>query len=250
MTEEPCILVVDDEENIRNVLERLLVREGYRVLPAGNGRAALDLLAQERVDLILSDIVMPGWNGYQFYERVVREAQWAAIPFIFLTARGMDSDVRYGKELGVDDYVTKPFDRADLLAAVRGSLRRAERVARAAAQRQPPAPSAELPAQGPIRIYEAQHRVEVEGRPVQLSPKEFKLLAALVAQHRRVLNPQELVSHTHDLRLDRDQAASLVRPLVRTLRRKLGYGPGKEGCIATVRGVGYRYAPERAAAGA
>jgi signal transduction histidine kinase len=119
------ILVVEDDiallEGVRDILELA----GYRVLKAGHGREALQVLeTQPPPDLIVSDIMMPRMNGYEFYEAVRARPEWVAIPFIFLSAMGEKSDVRAGKQLGADDYVIKPFDEEDLLVAVGAKLRR------------------------------------------------------------------------------------------------------------------------------
>jgi DNA-binding response OmpR family regulator len=127
------ILVVDDEPNFLDNIRLALEAEGYRVLSAGNGVEALAVLHSQSVDLILADIGMPDMNGYQLYERVRERPQWLTIPFVFLTARKLDSDIRYGKELGVDGYLTKPIRAADLLAVVRGKLRRAQQLVQSTA---------------------------------------------------------------------------------------------------------------------
>ena len=127
------ILVVDDEPNFLDNIRLALEAEGYRVLSAGNGVEALAVLHSQPVNLILADIAMPDMNGYQLYERVRERPQWLTIPFVFLTARKLDSDIRYGKELGVDGYLTKPIRAADLLAVVRGKLRRAQQLVQSTA---------------------------------------------------------------------------------------------------------------------
>ena len=127
------ILVVDDEPNFLDNVRLALEAEGYRVLSAGNGVEALAVLHSQPVNLILADIAMPDMNGYQLYERVRERPQWLTIPFVFLTARKLDSDIRYGKELGVDGYLTKPVRAADLLAVVRGKLRRAQQLVQSTA---------------------------------------------------------------------------------------------------------------------
>ena len=127
------ILVVDDEPNFLDNMRLALEAEDYRVLSAGNGVEALAVLHSQPVDLILADIGMPDMNGYQLYERVRERPQWLTIPFVFLTARKLDSDIRYGKELGVDGYLTKPIRAADLLAVVRGKLRRAQQLVQSTA---------------------------------------------------------------------------------------------------------------------
>lgn len=235
MTPEAYILLVEDEPHLRQALRLTLEQAGHRVLPAGDGVEALDLLRSQQVDLILADIVMPRMNGYQLYERVRENAEWVNIPFIFLTARAMDSDVRYGKELGVDDYLTKPIEAADMLAAVRGKLRRARQLDRAEAVKEWTI--------GSLQIDSAQHRVWMRGEPVGLSAKQFRLLECLAQQVGEVVSPRELVRATHGLKTDREEAGALIRPLVRAVRRKLGYPVGEAGCIENVRGVGYRLIP-------
>jgi DNA-binding response OmpR family regulator len=126
------ILVVDDQADLLENIELALEAFGYRVMTAHDGIEALEVLKSQPVDLILADIAMPRMNGYQLYERVRDKMQWVTIPFVFLTARALDSDVRYGKELGADDYLTKPIQPEDLLAAVQGKLRRTEQLAQVA----------------------------------------------------------------------------------------------------------------------
>jgi CheY-like chemotaxis protein len=123
------ILVVDDQPTLLESVEFTLQATGYSVLTAKDGVEALTMLQSQTVDLILADIVMPRLNGYQLYERVRQNPRWVAIPFMFLTGQKLDSDIRYGKELGVDDYLTKPIQPEDLLAAVQGKLRRARQLA-------------------------------------------------------------------------------------------------------------------------
>ncbi|MEW6566882.1 MAG: response regulator [Chloroflexota bacterium] len=123
---QALILVVEDNPAMLAGIQDLLEMAGYRVLVASDAAAGLCLLEDHHPDLILSDIMMPEVDGYQFYEKVRQRREWTDIPFIFLTARGEKTDVRRGKELGADDYITKPFEEEDLLAAVRGKLARWE----------------------------------------------------------------------------------------------------------------------------
>jgi len=230
------ILVVDDEPRFLNGIRLILEAEGYQVLTAGDGVEALVVLQSQPVDLILADIAMPRMNGYQLYERVRENPQWVAVPFIFLTARVLDSDVRYGKEMGVDDYLTKPIEAEDILAAVRGKLRRIRQLAQ-------PLPL-ELRLRplivGWLRIDPGQHRVWMREREVKLSIREFIVLEYLARRAGRVVSPQDLIQVTHGLDTDHVEAGALLRPLIRSLRRKLGYPVGDMGCIENVRGVGYR----------
>ena len=233
------ILVVDDQPEIVENLELTLTLSGYRVLPAGDGLEALAALRSQAVDLILADIAMPRMNGSELHERVRENPAWVGIPFLFLTARAMDSDIRYGKGLGVDDYLTKPVEPEDVLAAVKGKLRRARQLAQTGVVREMAGDDRVLEV-GALEVDPGQHRVWREGRPVELSAREFALLLCLAQRAGDVIMPEELVRATHGLETDREDAGSLLRPLVRTLRRKLGYAVGEMGCIENVRGVGYR----------
>jgi DNA-binding response OmpR family regulator len=239
MESTATILIVDDQPEILENLELILTASGYQVLQTRDGIEALAALRSSPVDLILADIAMPRMNGYELYERVRENPQWVGIPFLLLTARAMDSDVRYGKGLGVDDYLTKPIQPEDVVAAVRGKLRRARQLARAQAAG-PLAESGNVLVAGVLRIDSDQHRVWMAGRPVELSAREFALLECLARRGGQVVAPEELIHVTHGLETDRADAGSLLRPLIRTLRRKLGYATGEMGCIENVRGVGYR----------
>lgn len=118
----PRILVIDDEPDFLDSLCLSLHLAGYRTVAAMNGAEAISALQERPVDLIISDISMPQLNGYQLFNRVCDNPEWVSIPFIFLTARTLDSDIYFGKELGVDDYLTKPIRRENLLSVVRGKL--------------------------------------------------------------------------------------------------------------------------------
>lgn len=238
------ILVADDEAGIVDNVALLLEAEGYQVLTAGDGFEALKALESQAVDLILADIAMPGMNGYQLYDRVRQNPLWLTIPFLFLTARTLDSDVRYGKELGVDDYLTKPIQPEDLLAAIRGRLRRAQQLRQLVTPTPVPERTTALPLiVGRLRIDPGLHQVSLGEKSVSLSAREFVLLEYLARHPDQVVGPQELVKATHDLETDRVEAGSLLRPLIRSLRRKLGYPAGETGCIVNVRSVGYRLQP-------
>jgi len=125
---EPLIMVVEDDLALLEGIRELLELSGYRVLTASNGKKALNVLEGERPDLIISDIMMPEMDGYAFHTAVREIGRLTSIPFIFLTARGEKSDIRRGRSAGADDYITKPFDDEDLLAAIQGKLSRFEAV--------------------------------------------------------------------------------------------------------------------------
>ena len=234
MTER--ILIVDDAPSLLDNLREALQESGYEVMTATDGLSALQIMSAQHIDLVLADIAMPHLNGYQLYERVRQNPQWVRIPFIFLTARTLDSDIRYGKELGADDYLVKPIQMEDLLAVVRGKLRRARQLE----QLTPAAPvAAAILELGRLRIDVDQHRVWMADRLVELSAREFALLECL-AREGRVVSASRLLQATHQLAGDTAEAGALLRPLIRSLRRKLGYATGETGCIENVRGIGYR----------
>ncbi|MCB0215364.1 MAG: response regulator transcription factor [Chloroflexi bacterium] len=243
---DATILIVDDQPELVDSIGMALEAAGHTVLSAGDGQTALGLLESEPVDLILADIAMPRMNGYQFYERVRENVDWIRIPFLFLTARTMDSDVRYGKELGVDDYLTKPIQPEDLLASVNGKLRRARQLAEAAAPAERTSAGEGFLQAGRLRIELGQHRVWMQDELIKLSAKEFALLEHLGRNQGRVVSAQDLIKITHGLTTDYVEAGTLLRPLIRTLRRKMGYDVGEMGCIENVRGVGYRLVAEAA----
>lgn len=204
-------------------------------------------------NLVIADITMPHMNGYQLHERVRQNPDWMMIPFIFLTGRAMNSDIRYGKEIGVDDYLVKPIEPEDLIVAVRGKLKRAQQWSRPSSRQAPQqhgpsaAAGASLPdvlVVGGLLVDPAQRRVEMSGKPIALSAREFMLLEYLARREGEIVAAATLISITHGYETDREEAGALVRPLIRSLRRKLGYPVGDLGCIETVRGLGYRLLPQ------
>lgn len=265
------ILVVEDQAAMQRSIAMGLELSGYQVVTASDGCEALAVLRKQPVDLILADIAMPKMNGYQLYEELRRDARWALVPFVFISARGLDSDVRFGKSLGADDYLVKPFQLEDLKAIVAGRLRRAAEVSQAVAAPQGhvgpsgPAPdqaSGKAPGQAPdeapgeagaqpgaqpglleagsLRIHPKQHRVWKHGQAVDLSPAEFAFLETLVRRPGEAVPLTELCRITHGLETNHQEAGNLLYALVRSLRRKLGNPAGEMGCIESVRGIGYR----------
>ena len=127
------ILVVDDDQNIRSILTHFFIQEGYDVLEADNGLTALDILKTKKIDLVISDIMMPELNGYELRRRLLEEEEWSgfSIPFIFMTTRSEFMDKLQSLNMGVDEYITKPFDKEELLARVKNILLRKEKLDRA-----------------------------------------------------------------------------------------------------------------------
>jgi len=249
------ILVVEDQPAMQRNMRMGLEMAGYEVVTAADGREALTVLDEKPIDLILADVAMPRMNGYQLYEELRKNNGWALIPFVFVSARALDSDVRYGKALGVDDYLVKPFQLEDLLAIVAGRLKRAQELAQAlgssarlAEVAVTPPNEGETAAGGRLRISREQHRVWQDGETVDLSPHEFAFLECLARRPGHAVPLTELCAATHGLQTNAVEAGSLLYPVVRSLRRRLGYASGEMGCIESVRGVGYRLAAPAEAA--
>jgi DNA-binding response OmpR family regulator len=220
------ILVIDDEEDIRNLLEELLRRAGHEVEQAADGRAGLRALHSSRPDLVLLDVTMPDLDGWQTLERI---RDLSDVPVLMLTGRGEELERVRGLKAGADDYVTKPFGRQELLARVEALLRRAS--AKPAAER------AEAYSDARLTIDFAQRAVTFDRRDVVLTPLEFKLLAAFVRHPRQVLSRDQLLELVWGdaYGVSPDQ----VKIYVGYLRRKLG----PDAPLETVRGFGYRYKP-------
>jgi DNA-binding response OmpR family regulator len=241
------ILVVDDEPEALTFLEIVLKRNHYRPLLARDGAEALELLEKLRVDLILADVAMPRMNGYQLCQQIKNSSRlsWVLIPFIFISARTMVSDIRYGKSLGADDYLTKPFVVEDLLAVVKGKLLAAESLRTAFNQPlrlEGPEPIITLTiCNRQLRLDYKRQRAWLDGEQLPLTVKETLLLTHLAQRPGRVMSDIELVKATHQLdRVDKQQARrKSVRSIISYLRRKLApYLDGAD-CIQTVRGRGY-----------
>jgi DNA-binding response OmpR family regulator len=220
------ILVIDDEEDIRNLLEELLRRAGHEVEQAADGRAGLRALHSSRPDLVLLDVTMPDLDGWQTLERI---RDLSDVPVLMLTGRGEELERVRGLKAGADDYVTKPFGRQELLARVEALLRRAS--AKPASER------AEAYSDARLTIDFAQRAVTFDGRDVVLTPLEFKLLAAFIRHPRQVLSRDQLLEVVWGdaYGVSPDQ----VKIYVGYLRRKLG----ADAPLETVRGFGYRYKP-------
>ncbi len=227
------ILVVDDQSNVRTLLREYLTEEGFSVVTAGDGREALYVARHEKPDLVLLDILMPEMNGYEFIRRFRMEKD---TPVILLTARLEETDKVLGLELGADDYVTKPFGIRELMARIHAVLRRAEK----------PGAPVEILRAGSIELDRGTHTVKVSGKPVDLTPSEFELLAALMAAPRRVFSRSDLLEALHP-----EEAGSLGGAIegiertidvhVRNLRTKIEVDASKPRYIETIFGVGYRF---------
>jgi len=217
---------VDDKAGVRRLVREYLTEQGFRVVTADNGRNALFVARQEKPDLILLDIMMPEMSGDEFMRIYTREKD---TPIILLTAKVEESDKVVGLELGADDYVTKPFSMRELVARIRAVLRRMEK-ARA---------PAEILRAGDITLDRSTHQVTVGGRPINLTPTEFDLLAILMSAPGQVYSRQMLLEELQGIAF-----AGLERSInvhISNLRAKIEPDPSSPRYIETVFGVGYRF---------
>ncbi len=219
-------MIVDDEEDIRELVELNLRREGFNVIGSETGEQALKLVRSQPPDLIVLDLMLPGIDGLEVCREIKSDPRTKQIPIVMLTAKGEEADIVTGLELGADDYMTKPFSGKVLLARIRRLLRKKTEVA---------------DRESVVRIHElvvdpSRHEVLIEGKPVELTHTEFSILHLLAARPGRVFTRYQIVDAIHGndyLVTDRAVDVQIV-----SLRRKLG--PCAR-YIETVRGVGYRF---------
>jgi two-component system, OmpR family, response regulator RegX3 len=225
----PLVLVVDDEESYRQALAAGLAREGFAVEVAGDGHEALRLFHRVHPDLVLLDVMLPDQSGIEICQQM---RALKSVPIIMVTARDSEVDVVLGLELGASDYVAKPFRLRELVARMRAVLRRGAAV---------PEHHEEVLHVGPVRLDAGRREVAVHEVPVDLSRKEFDLLALLMSHSGQVV--------TRDWCIDRlwwDQELTDTRTLdthIKRLRRKIEPDPGNPRHLVTVRGVGFRFEP-------
>lgn len=222
------VLVVDDEPMVCEVVTAYLKRDGFRVETAADGKQALAAIERAVPDLVVLDVMLPNIDGFDVLTRIRRMND---VPIILLTARTEEADRVLGLELGADDYVVKPFSPRELAARVRSVLRRARPVASSARLQ-----FGELVIDGPTR------EASVHGAVVELTPKEFDLLAFLAASPRQVFSRGQLLEQVWDSSADY-QDPSTVTVHIRRLRLKLEADPEDPRWLKTVWGVGYRFEP-------
>jgi DNA-binding response OmpR family regulator len=223
------ILVVDDELQIVRLVRAYLEEAGFRVVTASDGQEALYIARHEKPDLVVLDILMPQMDGLEFTRRIRRERN---VPIIMLTARAEETDRIVGLELGVDDYVTKPFSPREVVARVRAVLRRA--------QPQPDSPP--ILRVGSLTLDRASHIVTASGQPVDLTPTEFGILETLMTTPGRVFSRGQLLEAVQGIAFEAYERT--VDAHIKNLRRKLESDPAHPRYILTVRGVGYRLTTE------
>lgn len=219
------ILVVEDEPAIRELIGFACESSGYDVLRAGTVREASELLAQNRVNLILLDWMLPDLSGLQWLDKLKRDERHSSLPVIMLTARGTESDKVAGLDSGADDYVVKPFSPRELIARMRAVLRRGG------------AEAEKTVVCGPLSINESRFSAKVNGESVKLGVIEFKLLLVLASSPGRVYSRAQLLERVWDDAAELDERTVDVHVL--RLRKQLA-GTAAATLVETVRGLGYR----------
>jgi two-component system OmpR family response regulator len=228
------ILVVEDDRNLLEVLKYNLAKEGYAVVTATDGVQALDVARSEKPDLIVLDIMLPKLDGFEVC-RILRREMTA--PILMLTARAEETDKVVGLELGADDYMTKPFSMREFLARVKAMLRRTEMMKTAASLGKEAIPS--LIKVGEIEVDLARHTASRSGTLIDLSPKEFDLLAFLVKNKEEVFTRDQLLEKVWGYDYAGDTRTVDVH--IRWLRQKIESDPANPRHLLTVRGIGYKF---------
>jgi DNA-binding response OmpR family regulator len=229
LRESATVLVVEDDPTLLSTLAYNLTREGYLVLSAADGETALAIARREagRLDLVVLDIMLPGINGFQVLRQIRVDSD---VPVLMLSARGEEQDKIDGLELGADDYVVKPFALRELLARVRAGVRR-----RAVPSARPPS----VLFRGPLRIEPERRRAAVNGRELQLRPKEFGLLLTMAMEPGRIFDRQNLLDAIWGQEIIVDERTVDVH--ISWLRAKLTNAGMPPDAIRTVYGAGYRF---------
>ena len=223
------ILLVEDEADISELIQFNLERHGFKVRAAANGEDGLKMAAAQTPQLMLLDIMMPGCDGLTVLRRLREAAATKNVPVIMLTAKGEESDIVVGLELGADDYMTKPFSPRELVARVKAMLRRLDD------SQKPAAAANEKLSVGPVAIDGERHEAWIHGKPVAFTLAEFNLLKTLISRPGRVFTRDQLlekITGGETYVIDRN-----VDVHVRAIRKKLDVDSE---FIQTVRGVGYK----------
>jgi two-component system, OmpR family, response regulator RegX3 len=222
------VLLIEDEESIAVPLVGALEREGFEVAHAPTGREGLDAASDDRVDLVLLDLMLPDMDGRDVCRQL---RQSSSVPVIMLTAKGLETDRVVGLELGADDYVVKPFSVAELAARIRAVLRRSSE--RGAAPK-------DVLAVGDVELDRRTWTARLGGEPLELARREFELLRILLEHAGEVVTRETLMREVWDT--EWMGATKTLDVHVSTLRRKLGDDPAAPRYVHTVRGVGFRFA--------
>ena len=234
-TEQKTVLIVEDEKNIVDILRFNLQREGYRTVEAYDGADGLDKARKENPDIILLDVMLPKMIGFDVC-RALRE-EGNNVPVIILTAREEEADKVLGLEIGADDYITKPFSMRELIARVKANIRRTGMNAASSAT----AASTAMPVVGSLSINTDSRQVFRDGKPMDLTTREYELLTFLASHPNKVYSRIDLMEQVWNYGYVGDDQRT-VDVTVRRLREKIETDPANPKYILTRRGVGYYFA--------
>ena len=223
------ILIVEDDNNLRYLLEKVITREGAEALSAADGNEGVRRFFEHRPDLVILDIMMPGQDGWQVYKQIRRMAD---TPVIFLTALGKENDIVKGLDLGAIDYVTKPFSTPVLLARVRAAFRQKAHASGADYQ-------SSVYSDGYLTVDLEQHAVLVRGNPVKLTATEFRLLAYLFQNAGRMCTFKQILNHVWGEGYQSN--IEYIHAYAWRLRKKLEEDPRHPVYLLTEHGLGYRF---------
>jgi two-component system phosphate regulon response regulator PhoB len=223
------ILIVDDEEDIIELIKYNLKTEGYVILTAGTGEQAIKTARQSLPDLIVLDLMLPGIDGLEVTRYLKKNDQTADIPIVMVTAKGEESDVVTGLELGANDYISKPFSPRELVARIRAILRRRRKTG----ENETPSGIRQI---GDMVIDRARHAVTIQGEPLDLTLSEFELLSFLADKKGWVFTRGQIMDAIHGENYAVTERS--IDVIIVGLRKKL---KTHAACIETVRGVGYRF---------
>ena len=229
------VLIVEDDQTLLGVLKYNLAKEGYDVVTATDGAQAVEIARSKRPDLVVLDIMLPKLDGLEVC-RILRKEM--TVPILMLTAKTEEIDRVVGLEVGADDYVTKPFSMRELLARVRAMLRRAEMMKQEASYVERKAAPSPIKV-GDLEIDPIRHQVSLGGSIIELTPKEFDLLAFLVTNRGRVFSRDHLLERVWGYDYAGDTRTVDVH--VRWLRQKIEAAPAHPKYLLTIRGVGYKF---------
>jgi DNA-binding response OmpR family regulator len=234
---EPRVLVIEDEENLVEALRISLEREGFEVFTAQDGGDGLSAARQIHPDLIVLDVMLPTMDGFEVCRILRRESD---TPILILTAKGEEIDRVVGLELGADDYVTKPFSMREVVARIRGMLRRSRAApSRADAESGHPSNEHQVLRAGDVEVDVDGHTARLKGEPLSLTPREFDLLVLLLSNKGRALSRDQILEQVwgHDYIGE----TRTVDVHIRWLREKIQADLDSPQRIITIRGVGYRF---------
>jgi len=221
------VLLVEDEETLREALRYGLEREGFRVVTARDGREALERFRAGGADVVLLDLMLPEVSGLDICKAIRAQSQ---VPIIIITAKDSEADKVAGLELGADDYVTKPFSMRELIARVRAVSRRTTGIVQ---------PVSSILEVGPVVVDVEAHEVRINGDRVEVPPKEFELLHSLMARAGRLVTRQTLIHEVWGPEYVGDTRTLDVH--VKRLRQKIERDPHRPSFLKTVRGLGYKF---------